>query len=119
MSIHWQVTGMNTTEVSLQLAEFVNATCACGGTAVTTGSNITFGSAGGGLLQAFNNSVNGTTDWATYQASVCRPLFGAANTSACTRAEGGRCVQSTCLKGTELCSKQHCSRVNALSPIRI
>ncbi len=70
------VSATNATDAAFQYQQLLNATCACGGVPVNGSTSVTW-LQNGTLLQAFNNSVNGTTDWTTYQARVCTPEFGA------------------------------------------
>ncbi len=65
--------------VCVQIDQLYNATCGCGSVPINATSTWL---STGLLLNAFNNTQGGITDWPTYAALVCTPRFGA----------GGACV---------------------------
>ncbi len=101
------VSAVNATDAAFQYNQFINATCACANVPINSTTTVTW-LQNGTLLTAFNNSVNGTTDYPTYASRVCTPAFGSGGAGAAAltillaqhtarlKAAGGRqlCCQS-------------------------
>jgi hypothetical protein len=62
----------NVTDAQFQYQQLINATCGCFNTPLNSTTAVTWGSSGL-LLNAFNNSYGGITNWADYQTQVCAP----------------------------------------------